>query len=95
MNKTKPTPKKSEKQTPLAVEAPRTMREAFRLGYDCQGGDSFVSGRFLPGNDNTMDWEGEIEWFLDREDHREDLPRVIRSQVKARFEFCGIMPDEE
>lgn len=95
MTKTKATLKKSEKQTQVAVEPPGTMREAFRLGYNYQGGDGFTDGRFLPGNDNTMDWEGEMEWFLDRTDDRDDLPRVIRTRVKARFEFSGIVPDKK
>lgn len=95
MAKNKVTPRKSEKQTQLAVEAPRTARELLRLGYVYTGGDQFVDGRFVPGNENVMDWEGETEWTLDRDDGRGDLPHVVHTRVKARFEFSGIMPDKE
>jgi hypothetical protein len=81
--------------TPQAVVPPRTMREAFKLDYNYQGGDCFTDGRFLPRNDNTMNWEGEMEWFLDRHDESGCLPRVIRTRTRARFEFCEIIPDSK
>jgi len=41
-----------------------------------------------------MGWEGELVWELDRDDERGDLSGVIHTQVKVRFEFCGIVPDK-
>ena len=90
MAETQLRPKRNKKQ----IRPPRTMREAFRLGYEYAGGDNFTEGEFLSHNENVMLWEGEMEWFLDREGALQELPVKIHGQVRVRFEYLDIKADK-
>lgn len=87
------------KSTTQAQNAPRSMKDAFRLGYtyelDIFQEGLFVTGQFLPDSENTVVWEGELGWELDSNHaSSQGLPQRINTRVRMRIEFLEIRPEK-
>ena len=83
MAKAKTILKKSEKQTKTAVALPRSMKEAYELGY-VHSYSSILSGDFISDNEMVSDTVGEFA-VENLDPSRPD----IKVRVRARFEFIG------
>ncbi len=76
---------------------PRSMKEAFELGYEYAGGDGFADPEaFLPGNNNVMEAELAMEWEVNTATSEEasELPGLV-TRVKVRLEFLDIFPAKD